>query len=57
LDHEGLVDTGFQHFEHLGILHVVADMLEDVAVGYYTESAKDYPDGNVDLDVRDGGFD
>ena len=32
LDDEALINTGLEHLEHLVILHVVADMLTNVAI-------------------------
>ena len=51
LDDETLVDTGLQHFQHLVVLHVVTDMLENVAVRDDTQCTEDDPNRDVDLDV------
>lgn len=56
LDDETIVDTWLEHLEHLGILHVVANVLQNVAIGDDAESTEDDPDGNVDLNVWDRSF-
>ena len=56
LDHEAVVDTRLEHLKHLRVLHVIADVFKDIAVGDYTQGTEDDPDGDVDLDVRDRGL-
>lgn len=56
LDHEAVVNTWLEHFKHLPVLHVVAYVLKDVAVGYNAKGAKDDPDGDINLDVRDSSL-
>ena len=42
-----------EHLEHLVILHVVANMFEDVPIRDDTNGTEDNPDRNVDLDISD----
>ena len=56
LDDESFINTWFQHFQHLIVLHVIAYVLKDVAVRDDPEGTEDDPDWYVNLDVRDGGL-
>ena len=56
LNNEALVDTRFQHLQHLVVLHIVADVLQYVAVGDDPQCTEDDPDRDVDLDVGNGGL-
>ena len=53
LDDKSLVDTWLQHLQHLVVLHVVANVFENISVRDDTEGPEDDPDWDVDLDVRD----
>ena len=53
LNDEAIVNTRLEHLKHLRVLHIIADVFKDVAVGDYTQGTEDDPDGDVDLDVRD----
>jgi hypothetical protein len=57
LDDKAVVDARLEHLQHLRVLHVVANVLQDVAVGDDAEPSEHNPDGDVDLDVRDGRLD
>lgn len=54
LNNKAVVDTRFQHFQHLGILvlRVIADVLQDIMVGNNAQRTEDYPHWDVNLDVR-----
>ena len=56
LDDETIVNTRLKHLQHLDVLHVVANVFQDVAVRDNTQRAEDDPDRDIDLDVRNGGF-
>lgn len=56
LNDETVVYTRLQHFEHLGVLHVVANMLQNIAVRNDTKGTEYDPDWYVDLNVRNGCF-
>lgn len=57
LDGESLLDGRLEHLKQLGVVPVVADVLEDVAVRNDAEGAEDDHDWDVGLDVRQGGAD
>jgi hypothetical protein len=52
LDDESFVERRFHHLHHLGVLEVVNDVFEDVAVGDETQRSEDDHDGDFLLDVR-----
>lgn len=52
LDDKTVVNTRLQHFEHLRVLHVIANVLKNISVGNNTQRAKNNPDWYVDFDVR-----
>ena len=56
LDDETIVDTRLQHLQHLRILHIVADVLQDIPVRDNAKCTEDHPDRNVDLDIRYRGL-
>ena len=56
LNDEALVNAWLQHLQHLVVLHVIADMLQNIAVGYDSQGSENNPDWDVNLDVRDGSF-
>ena len=57
LNDETVVNTRLKHFEHRRVVHVVTNMLQNIAVGDDTERAEDDPNGNVDLDIRNSRLD
>jgi hypothetical protein len=56
LDHKAVIDTWFEHFQHLHVLHVVTNMFKNIAVRHDTQGSEDDPDGNVDFYIWDGRF-
>lgn len=56
LDYETIVDARLEHLQHLDVLHIVANMFQDIAVRNDTQRAEDNPDGNIDLNIWNGGF-
>ena len=56
LNDEAIIYAWLEHLQHLRVIEIKADMLQNIPVGYNAKSAEDNPDGNVNLDVRDRGF-
>ena len=56
LNNETVINTWLQHLEHLSILHVVANVLQDISVGNDAKGTEDDPDRDNNLDVRYSGF-
>ena len=56
LDDETVVNTRLEHLKHLQILHVIADVFQNIAVRDDAESTEDHPDGDVDLNVGKSCF-
>jgi len=57
LNWESVFQTRLHHFEQLGIVLVVTDVVENVAIWNNVEGSEDYYDWNVGSDVRDRRFD
>jgi len=57
LDWESVFQTRLHHFEQLGIVLVVTDVVENVAIWNDVECSEDYDDRNVGADVGDRRFD
>ena len=57
LNDETVVDTRFEHLKHRRVVHVVANVFQDIAVRDDTERTEDDPNRNVDLDIRNSRFD
>ena len=57
LDDKTVVDTWLEQLEHLRVGALVADVVEDVTVGNDVQGEEEEQDGNVEIDVRDGGID
>lgn len=54
LHDETLVNTRLEHFHHLGVIQIVADVFENIAIGDDAKGAENDPNGNVGFDVREG---
>ena len=57
LNDETVVDTRFEHLKHRRVVHVVANVFQDIAVRDDSERTEDDPNGNVDLDIRNSRLD
>lgn len=56
LNDESVVYAGFQHFEHLSILHIVTYVFKNIAIRNNTKGSKDHPDRDIGSNIRDSGF-
>lgn len=56
LNDETVVNTWLQHFQHLVVLHIVANVFKDISVRDDTKCTENDPDRNVDLDIRNSSF-
>ena len=52
LHHKALINTWLQHFEHLVIMTIVADVFENITVCQYTHRSEENPDWDISFDVR-----
>lgn len=57
LEYPTFVNTWLQHLNQLGVLHVVADVLENIAVGDDSKGSEYNPNWHILLDVRQARFD
>ena len=56
LNDETVVDTRLEQFKHLRVLHVVADVFQDISIRDDAQRSEKHPDRNVDFDIRYCGF-
>jgi hypothetical protein len=55
LNDETLINARFQHLDHLSVVGIIADVLENVTIRRDTKSAEDHPNGNIITNIWETG--